>query len=649
MAARNIEWIEKLGYLDVAKILFKGLFFPERKVFYDKNRNTKGVSLAVRILKAAGLCRNLHEAELSLNVKDEDGKAYIYRFYEDIDRCFDYLCQRYLPHEAELCRGVFKAYVSPYILDSIRFASMVEAKKEIDGPGQEGIVKLSGGPFSGILADSYKDRGLEVRISSGIASTVKYFLRPANYAAAFLFSRIAPEKVRSNITEAKPSIWIDYAPWDNFDRFFWKEEVDSEKFQTVCYFDRKGSRATKEAVENLEKDGLKWIDAGFLSSLRASRVTIAEFSKLFLEAFFRKNNASFRVKIFRFEYGLWFLIYKSIFRRFNVRVLIQHKDTFWRCATQAAAIEAAGGIMIGYNWSNLPMNFKSTHHYPQHVFFVWGEAIRKFMKGSPYTVFLPSGIWIAERDKDRNRLSNFSGPADFVMAVFDSSASYDIHQSPHNLSLFYLKILDLLERERRWTGLIKSKNWEGDEFEDLPSGKTIMDRIRALAVSGRLHILPKTFSPLTASKAADLSVCYGLNSAGIIAGAYGRKAIHWDCSGWVDHPFYKDPAQKIVFASLEGFEAAIRRAAGGDSSIGDFSKWQKEFNFFQDSDGGTRIGRFISSFLDSGLDRGDVKRLLKRSIEKYIKENGIGADFSIPKKVKGANLQRTENEIYNRI
>ena len=84
------------------------------------------------------------------------------------------------------------------------------------------------------------------------------------------------------------------------------------------------------------------------------------------------------------------------------------------------------------------------------------------------------------------------------------------------------------------------------------------------------------YSPVDAAEAADLSVCFGLNSAGIIAGLLGLRAIHWDCTGWLKYPIYRDKDQKVFFATLPETRQAVMRAAAGDKTIGDFNKWRKD-------------------------------------------------------------------------
>ena len=112
----------------------------------------------------------------------------------------------------------------------------------------------------------------------------------------------------------------------------------------------------------------------------------------------------------------------------------------------------------------------------------------------------------------------------------------------------------------------------------LPSGEEIVCRIKSLEKQGRLRVLDwTTYSPVDAAEAADLSVCFGLNSAGIIAGLLGLRAIHWDCTGWLNYPVYRDKDQKVFFATLPETRQAVMLAAAGDKTIGAFNKWRQTY------------------------------------------------------------------------
>ncbi|GAH88600.1 unnamed protein product, partial [marine sediment metagenome] len=135
------------------------------------------------------------------------------------------------------------------------------------------------------------------------------------------------------------------------------------------------------------------------------------------------------------------------------------------------------------------------------------------------------------------------------------------------------------------------------------------------------------FDPVIAAVHTDLSVCYGINSAGIIAGLYGCNAIHWDCTGWLGFPIYKYKDQKIFFSSTNEIKNAVKKFAKGDKSIGDFSKWRKKVNYFDDFRGKERMVQFIDYFMEEIIKTCDREHSLQFAVKKYMDKNGIPDDI----------------------
>ena len=92
-------------------------------------------------------------------------------------------------------------------------------------------------------------------------------------------------------------------------------------------------------------------------------------------------------------------------------------------------------------------------------------------------------------------------------------------------------------------------------------------------------------------------------------------------------PIYMESGQKILYPSLDDLEKAIFRVSEGDQSIGDFSKWQQKFNYFNDFKAPERVGHFIQNYMDNVLKTGDVMSSLDLAVKKYIHDNKIKNDF----------------------
>lgn len=64
----------------------------------------------------------------------------------------------------------------------------------------------------------------------------------------------------------------------------------------------------------------------------------------------------------------------------------------------------------------------------------------------------------------------------------------------------------------------------------------------------------------------------------------------------------------------------------GDRTIGDFSNWKQQFNYFNDF-APKRVGQFIQNFMDEIIKTKDVGQSLEFTVKKYIESNKIEADF----------------------
>jgi polysaccharide biosynthesis PFTS motif protein len=345
---------------------------------------------------------------------------------------------------------------------------------------------------------------------------------------------------------------------------------------------------------------------------------------------FRKTNiAASRLplwfRVFEFEYNFWFCIYEAVFRKFEVKILIHFQEASWKQAVQSKALESAGGVMVGYNWSNYYVPKMPSHLFPHHAYFIWGESIGAHMRSikNVSRYILPSGLWLTEAEEIPAESGRLKKGLDFVMAIFDSSVSHSGIYSHVSLTRFYLDILRLLESNANWGGIIKNKNYDYSRLKDLPRGGEIISKINRLMKAERLIALGCSFSPLAAAARADLCVCYGFNSAGIVTGTCGYRTIHWDCSGISPRPFCDEADQKVIYGSYDDLEKAILRAASGDRTIGDFSKWSRNFNYFGDFLAPGRIALFIRSFMDEALKTGDADGALVAEVRKYIEDNGL--------------------------
>ncbi len=546
--------------------------------------------------------------------------------------------QFFLEHDGEWpesFRNMMSCYIAGQLLSRVAFAAAAEAEAGC-GSAEKNMLQhelyFRRHPLNRLLVSFYRERRFLVRESVCNREHLKFFARPLLYLTAALLSKILSLRTKSNISSIRPSVWVEYAHNDVCDFMFWRNVVKAEDFDMAYYLDRADTPLMGGITDTIEAMGLKWVDAHFIPMCKYFDFSAAVIGDLLRTLFPMDRRHPAWYRLFEFERVFWFSFFRSVYERFMVRVLIQHQDTSWRQEVQARAVESAGGVMVGFHWSNYPSVVTPTLVFPFHVFFVWGVLISDFVRegGNTCSYILPSGYSMQGEDHKIEQTVALSEHLDFVLAVFDSSAAYNIHQTPETLSQFYVKLLDLLEGNTKWGAIIKSKNWDVDGFYSLPSGGEIVSRLKLLIDDKRAVVLDTAISPAAAAARADLSVCYALNSAGIIAGIHGSRAIHWDCAGWVRHPFYKDPDQRFVFRSLDELEQAITMAAKGDSAIGDFSGWQQKLNYFNDFKAPQRVGRFIQTLMDEIIKTGDNRQSLAIAVRKYIRDNNLGDDFFAP-------------------
>ncbi|MDP2939785.1 MAG: hypothetical protein Q8O13_06895 [Candidatus Omnitrophota bacterium] len=620
-------WVEKLNLIDFFYFLPKSLF-SNSNIYYDEHEVTKSTQWILYFLNKLNISFNFFPAYLFLNKKDEQGFALNYQMEDNLDACLEIFCKKYISRQPERFKRMLKSYLALYLYYRVTFITMVAHKPEFNCHERKNILHLAKGPCNSIVIKFYKEKGYYLQESCLSWQTFKYYLRPLYLLLKILISKFSLKRMNYNLINIKPSIWIEYAHEQIVDFSFWSEMINRQKFDIAYYLDRDDDPSIEQAAEIIEKRGFKWINLHFNSLLRLANLKLKEIKELIvvLCCFYPSYPLWFRV--FKFEYKMWFLLYRSVVECFKVKILIQHQEHSWFQEAQVNALEKSGGIMVGFHWSNFPFTKESFHLTPEHAYFVWGQAKLNWVKekGNTCRYILPSGLWVTKNRIQNSKLEDFVRNKSFVIAIFDASVVYNMYHSPENLSIFYLALLKLLEKNKMWGGIVKSKKWDIEALSFLPNGNEIISMIKSLSQENRLLYLKRVLSPIAASSYANLSVCSELSSAGIIAGICGYRAIHWDCSGWLHHPFYKEKNQKIIFQDLEEFIEAIIKISNGDKEIGDFSKWRQKFNHFDDFQASRRVGKFIQSFMEksNGID---FEKPLSLAVKEYIEENKIEDSF----------------------
>jgi hypothetical protein len=617
------QWVESLT---IGGILFLVLRngIARYEVFFDEHK------AAPRALRFAAIVAKIlpvrfYPARLCLNQKDEKGLALEYYRADNLCAIVDRFVQNQLSNGPAWLRNMTKCFISSQLMDRITFVTLVLQRIKGVESGEH-LIYLSGHYLNFLLQDFIKQQ-IKVQSLPSIAAFLRLVATPFALIIRTGMQQLFQAGVKGNIQENQkiPAVWIELPPysgvWKQLREFIAINSAD-RTYNIVYYFDRPDTPSTPETTKELENQGFGWIDT---YNMLHARLFATDYLRLMARFFdlLRKHQLWFALYLFHFEIRR--ALYLSLYKRFNVRLLFQHQETSWLQEAQKQAIEAAGGIMASLHWSNYPNTQYPCHLTPQHIMLVWGQAHREYLQSKgTFSHIIPCGVWVAESGAKPEDI-NPPHQGNFTLAIFDDSVGYLIYQCAENLSKFYLEILSVLEDYPSFSGIIKSKGYSMPDLRRIPSGEKIVCRIKSLEKQGRLRVLDlTTFSPVDAAKAADLSVCFGLNSAGIIAGLLGLRAIHWDCTGWLKYPVYRDKAQKVFFASLSEIRQAILLAASGDKTIGCFNKWRKDINHFDDCAGRERILRFINLYMQE--TEGGIAGL-DSSVKQYLSDQEGASEF----------------------
>jgi len=621
---KKAYWVQRLGFNNILMCCIRSIF-SATIIYYDEKNVTAPGKVALNISGRLGLSRNFVPLSLPGDKKDDNGCTLFYRIYEAEEDCIAKFCRHYIHEKPEW----FKKMITPFLIkwDSTPFyfiamiQDLIHAQKNV-----KHFVCITGYPVCTIIKKFNADHSYEIKTNIFFdESFYREMIRPFYMVFMIILNYLMKPKVRTNIENIRPSIWVEYGGMKTM-LSFWRDYVSTESYDTVYYIDRYDDPLDAEYISKCEREGFKWIDAH--NSYALTNFSLKEIRDILLAFFSYDTSIPLWLNLFMFRYAVLYAVYLSIFRRFKVKIVIQFQCASWLPQVQANAIESSGGIMIGFHWSTIhvPLPFFLT---PEHVFFVWGKLMYEYMhkNGNTCRHILPCGLWILPDALDRDCLK-FPDNVNFVIAIVDASVAHNLYQTPDTLSQYYLMVIDLLEDNPQWGGIVKSKNFTVDELIFLPSGDRIVSKMKKLMGDGRLIVLDFLLWPTTASAHADLTVSYCLQTAGEIAGVQGNLTVIWDVAGWLRYPLYRDAKLEIFYDTINNFKRAIIKVAGRDyGNIGDFTNWRKMLNHFEDSLAPQRVGYFIDTFMMDVVNTGDPIQSLDFAVDKYRTVNGVTDDF----------------------
>ena len=629
LANKKVFWVEKIALTDILRFLAQSCF-GDIRINYDRFNTCPSAIKFLGFLGRAKLNRIFFPVELTFGKMDADGYALEYKAEKELGACIDDFLSRHVTRKPKRFKDMLKSYIAGHLRSKVVFITMVTS--EIDSgktlSGEKNVIYLKRDPFNYLLCKFYRDRNFAVHRPVISMAHIMFYFKPFYYLSLFMLCRLSNAKIKSNISDIRPAIWVEYYP--NQLHSFWMDIAENKDFDIVNYLDRNDTPVTPETIKEIESHNSRWIDAHLPALMRMSKPSFPALRRLFSELFLTAFSKPAWLNIFRFEYSFFLFIYESVFLRYKVKVLLQHQDTLWKQEVQALAIERAGGIMVGYHWSLYYSTLLPTHLFPQHVYFVWGKVMRELLmkKESACRHVLPSGVFMVPDGRRPGRLKIFDDKINFVISIFDNAASYDLHLSPASLSEFYIRLLTVVRKNPGFGCIIKSKFSCPAFLESLPSSEKIMKLVEELTAQGRLAIFDCSETPIRAGLLSNLSVGYGISSACAVSVTNsGPAAVNWDCAGMGKHPVYKCPDQKFVFKTMDELEEAILKASEGDKSIGDYGRWKKHINYFEDSLAVDRVVNFLESYMKESINTGDPEHSLGFAVKKYLVDNKVGEDF----------------------
>lgn len=612
-------WVERLT---VPTLLWLWLESAARDLMvrYDEHQTTPLAERLLARLRAAGAAGRWAPAELELDAQDERGRALNYRRESELVRLLEPALNAADGDSRD--RHALQSFVANALMFRVTFLVMVEAK--LDGGENEAL--LARHPANRLILEGWRGGKLRLRQTCSLNKHVKTLARPLRIFARAAADAVTWPKNAHSLENIRPAAWIQYYPTDflggYLSRAFWVPFARSEDYDRVSYFDTPGYGVASEERERVRKAGMHWVEC--CPPSRAAELSLGDLFGA-LSRFFAPRAIAWWHRWFRFELELRTVIWAAVFRRYQVKLLVQYLEFEWTQAAQARGLERAGGAMMGIHWSDFPFTTEPIHITPSHVFFVWGENNKRWLeeKGTDCRHILPSGAYILPRQSDRAWAERL--PKGFRLALFDGSASYNLYTSPATLSRFLLAMLGLLDRHGDWSAVLKPKR-EAD-YRGLPDGERIMALQDRLVAQGRLIATPGQVGGAGVAAGVDLSVGLGHNSAAILAAAFGARAVLWDQAGWLDHPLHRVPGQQFYYRDLDGVLGAIEAAAAGDRGVGDFSRWRRLANHFEDADGPRRVAGWVDEYMAKAA-RGHGA--LDEACAEYLRRHRVGPAFTAP-------------------
>ena len=325
------------------------------------------------------------------------------------------------------------------------------------------------------------------------------------------------------------------------------------------------------------------------------------------------------------RYSIVLECYREVYRDYNVRAVHQTHEWWPYTIINSLAIKMEDGIFVE--------NLRSITAFPFPWFFCgfadlvfsWGQYHDGFFHAHNFSykylvqtgMVEGDGLDETESYRAKSIRSELDPSVKFVITLFDSSHGSNAPYSTSSMIYFYKNLLSLVLEKNDWGVIIKPKN---DSYFNVITLNDDFNTIKKILIKqGRCVKLPASISPSVASMAGEITVCYGINSAGIISYLNGGPpTLHFDMNGNLEHPlYYVGGKDRVIFRSFDKVCYALEEIRNGDTKLGNHSEWIGLFDAFLDGKGRYRTGEIIGMYMkyrENGLGRDSA---LKKAIENY--------------------------------
>ncbi len=308
------------------------------------------------------------------------------------------------------------------------------------------------------------------------------------------------------------------------------------------------------------------------------------------------------------RYAWWYDLFEST----GIKVHVDNEDFAKSTVPEHAALRAAGGVSVSYQWSDLPFADIEVGTAAD-VYFTFGPAYEQIWADQRcdaqrivqcgYITDHSFGPAREAAKELRERLQRAG--AEYVVAYFDENTGDERLNPAKNATneMMHRSWAEAVLADPTLAVVLKPKR-PGTLFERLGDAGPVL---REGMSTGRLVVLGEgTWStdvfPVQAGLASDLAVGHLLARTAVFECALaGVPSVFVDTEGLTSLPEYsQDMLGSTLFPDLDSLLGAIRahRADPGSvSGFGDLSRWLEGRDPFMDGRASARMGEYIRALL----------------------------------------------------